>query len=560
VSSAPVASPTPIICVTIAGNTFVGDGVRLGAAVASQVTSHTLTGNTVNGKPLLFYKDCAGLTLDGVPVGQLLVANCTGVRLANLTVTDTDAGIQLSFVDDVRVTGSVVASNDLEGMVLWHAGNATIAFNNVSWSNNSRFTGWGVFLYAATNSTVLYNTLLGNRQGVRLEVSSGVTIHHNQLLANAEQGYEAGSSGIAWDDGYPGGGNFWSDYGGGDNCSGPAQNVCPDPDGLGDTPRWVFGNRDRYPLMTPPSPPGDPPVAVAVVSPPSGFLGTAFTFNASGSSDDYGIVSYLWDFGDGATATGAVATHSYAIRGNFTATLTVGDAAGQNDTDLVVVTVENRAPTADAGTDTTVVVGRLAALDGGGSSDPDGDALEYQWTQESGPSASLTGADTATPTFVPPSAGAYVFRLNVSDGFGGTSEDTVTLTAVENQPPVLVVDPAGPTIDLRLGEARRFFANATDPEDDPLTFTWMVDGTVVGSGASFEYEPANTGTYALNVTVSDGDLSTSWEWTVNVSVVEGDGPSSFPWWILLVLVAVVVGVLALFVMVRQRKRRQPPTA
>src|SRR5207245_3669271 len=34
-----------------------------------------------------------------------------------------------------------------------------------------------------------------------------------------------------------------------DNCSGPAQNVCPRPDGIGDTP-YIFANaRDNYPLM-----------------------------------------------------------------------------------------------------------------------------------------------------------------------------------------------------------------------------------------------------------------------------------------------------------------------
>src|SRR5213076_3134076 len=40
----------------------------------------------------------------------------------------------------------------------------------------------------------------------------------------------------AWDDGYPQGGNFWSNYRGADQCSGPGQDVCNGPDGIGDTP------------------------------------------------------------------------------------------------------------------------------------------------------------------------------------------------------------------------------------------------------------------------------------------------------------------------------------
>jgi len=59
-----------------------------------------------------------------------------------------------------------------------------------------------------------------------------------------------------WDDGYPSGGNFWSDYTGVDHCTGSGQNVCPSPDGLGDTPYFTGSSLaavgiDRFPLMKP---------------------------------------------------------------------------------------------------------------------------------------------------------------------------------------------------------------------------------------------------------------------------------------------------------------------
>ena len=56
------------------------------------------------------------------------------------------------------------------------------------------------------------------------------------------------------------------------------------------------------------------------------------TFDAGGSTDDHGIVSYTWDFGDGSspvTATSPTMTHSYAARGTYTITLVVTDTAGQ---------------------------------------------------------------------------------------------------------------------------------------------------------------------------------------------------------------------------------------
>ena len=57
--------------------------------------------------------------------------------------------------------------------------------------------------------------------------------------------------------------------------------------------------------------------------------GRSATVDASGSSDAEGpIAAYAWDFGDGGTATGVTATHTYATDGTFTIALTVTDGAG----------------------------------------------------------------------------------------------------------------------------------------------------------------------------------------------------------------------------------------
>jgi nitrous oxidase accessory protein NosD len=54
-----------------------------------------------------------------------------------------------------------------------------------------------------------------------------------------------------WDDGYPSGGNYWSNYTGIDEYSGPSQNETGS-DGIGDTPYVIDeNNTDRYPLMAP---------------------------------------------------------------------------------------------------------------------------------------------------------------------------------------------------------------------------------------------------------------------------------------------------------------------
>jgi hypothetical protein len=68
------------------------------------------------------------------------------------------------------------------------------------------------------------------------------------------------------------------------------------------------------------------------------------TFDASGSTDNVGVVSYEWDFGDGTTGIGRTTTHIYANETAYTVTLTVKDSAGNTATHSTVVTVRSPGP------------------------------------------------------------------------------------------------------------------------------------------------------------------------------------------------------------------------
>lgn len=93
-------------------------------------------------------------------------------------------------------------------------------------------------------------------------------------------------------------------------------------------------------------------------------------------------------------------------------------------------TPENDPPTADAGADQTVEVGTEVTLDGSGSSDPDGDALTYRWTQTNRPTVTLSDTRGVIPTFTPTEAGTCVFSLVVSDGKANSEVDEVTVTSM----------------------------------------------------------------------------------------------------------------------------------
>jgi hypothetical protein len=87
-------------------------------------------------------------------------------------------------------------------------------------------------------------------------------------------------------------------------------------------------------------------------------------------------------------------------------------------------------PIANAGPSQTVSQGSLVTLVGAGSFSPGGTIVSYSWTQTSGTPVSLTGANTATPTFTAPTvATSLVFSLTVTDSNGAVSSpSTVTVT------------------------------------------------------------------------------------------------------------------------------------
>jgi PKD repeat protein len=267
----------------------------------------------------------------------------------------------------------------------------------------------------------------------------------------------------------------------------------------------------------------NPPVAVANAFPTSAFIGDTITFDATASTDDFGITAYLWDFGDTATDTNPLTTHSYTSRGTFLATLTVWDTACQNDTDTVSISIGNRQPAADAGPDQSVNKSDLVTLNGTGSNDPDGDPLTYLWNQTGGPTVILAGADTATPTFSSAISGIYTFILAVEDGWGGSSNDTVNVAIVNRAP----VAEAGPDQTVRKKTTVTLDGTgSSDPDGDTLMFAWIQTGgpTVVLSGAdtaSPTFTPPRSGLYTFQLTVNDGDGGVSSD-TVGVTATNAN--------------------------------------
>ncbi|MFQ5908971.1 MAG: PKD domain-containing protein, partial [Thermoplasmata archaeon] len=105
----------------------------------------------------------------------------------------------------------------------------------------------------------------------------------------------------------------------------------------------------------------EPPSAVAT-GPTEVEASVSFSLDGSGSSDNHQIANYTWDLGDGTVAYGETVTHAYEEAGDYTVTLTVRDASGNEDTDTLAITVPAPAPGGGFPLSGTTLYALIAAL------------------------------------------------------------------------------------------------------------------------------------------------------------------------------------------------------
>ena len=219
--------------ITVSRNVMIENGVYLWGNSPQHWNNHTIdTSNTVNGKPVYYWKNTIGGKIPA-GAGQVILANCSGVTVENQNVSNGSVGIELGFSSGNTMIGNV-ASNNYRGVLSYYSDNNTIANNTVS---------------------------LNYDVGLYMRSSNGNWIYHNDLVNNAEQARDD-TDANQWDNGYPSGGNYWSDYSGTDWYRGPNQDI-DGSDGIGDIPYVIDSDSiDNYPLVSPSTVRPHPPLYV----------------------------------------------------------------------------------------------------------------------------------------------------------------------------------------------------------------------------------------------------------------------------------------------------------
>lgn len=244
---------------TIPENTFFNAGLFAGRSYGNIVQE-----NFVNDKPLVYLEGASGYKVTNA--GQVVLVKCTNITIEQLNLSNADDAIQLWETEGSRIAGNNIAKNDI-GICLYSSSNNTISRNNLT-SNGGAFFLCHLFITnnnVSANNTILENNVSNNHVAFSFCYSLNNSIYHNNLMDNANQVSDISwyhpelcpPSHNIWDDGYPFGGNYWSNHVAVDDYSGINQDELGS-DGILDEPYVIDdNNQDNYPLAEPWSP--EPP-------------------------------------------------------------------------------------------------------------------------------------------------------------------------------------------------------------------------------------------------------------------------------------------------------------
>jgi|GEM_PF-1273229 len=262
-------------------------------------------------------------------------------------------------------------------------------------------------------------------------------------------------------------------------------------------------------------------VAPSTEAGPDATINEGGNFTSSGSFIDPGVDTWkaTVDYGDGSGVQALALdkdksfalSHTYTANDNYTVTVTISDSDGESGTDKATVTVNNVAPTADAGSDATINEGGTFTS-AGSFTDPGADTwtATADYGDGSGVQVLALNPDkrfALSHTYTKNSI--YTVTVTISDSDGESGTDTATVT-VNNVAPT-----ANAGSDATINEGGTFASSGsfTDPGADEWTAT--VDYGE-GSGAqalalnpdksfALDHSYTQNGTYTVAVAISDGD-------------------------------------------------------
>jgi uncharacterized repeat protein (TIGR01451 family) len=179
-------------------------------------------------------------------------------------------------------------------------------------------------------------------------------------------------------------------------------------------------------------------------------------------------------------------------------------------------------PIAVAGGPYVGTIGAPITFDASGSSDPYGTSLAFSWDLN-GDAAfdDATGAVTSV-TFQVPFSGYIGVDITNQGGNEAIAYTYLTVTDPKPSPVFATLSPTNTSLIVAPSNSLQFQATATEPDGDAVTIQWLLDGQVVGTDATYTYQPvdADVGPHVVEARASAGLAGaevTTFDWVVAVA-------------------------------------------
>jgi len=464
-------------------------------------------------------------------------------NISNNAVINNSKGIHLEYSVSNIISNNCVANNDRWG-ILSESSSNIISNNIVSnseygiyiqgssnniFNNNASNNDYGVYIrsgYSSSRSNSIFKNIISNNlHGIYLKnyfsPTTSNSIYHNEIINNTEQAYDEDGFN-KWDNGYPIGGNFWSDFTSVDDMNGAGQDM-NGSDGIGDSPYMNIGGgkfaQDNYPLMTPEDAKDrSTPLSKLNVEMSywcnlshieietsandirSGLGNVELWYRHSVDNTTWGswslfgadleepfVWNYTWPLGDGYYEMYSIATDN---AGNREEIPTLAD---------IILGFDGTAPSADAGPNQNIHEGAIVIFNGSGSTDNIG-IMNYTWSFWDLEMITLCG-DSSTYQFNNP--GIFQIILNVTDVAGNWDVDTIIVTVVDITRPI-----ANAGLDITIDEGIELVFDGSGCVDNvgAANYTWtFTDGDqVILYGIGPRYVFRNPGIFTITLNVTDG--------------------------------------------------------
>jgi parallel beta-helix repeat protein len=227
--------------VTIKNTTIknYNDGIQLGWSSNNSVSGNNITANNGDGIDTGF---SSGNSISGNNItannGEGIVLYSSNYNsIGGNNVANNGDGIGLHSSSGNSVSGNNITANN--GGI----GLATSSNNNLS-SNKIANNEYGIYIVSSSGNSISGNNIANNDEGIHLSSSSSNSIFHNNFINNTKQVYSSYSVNT-WDDGYPSGGNYWSNY----EARYPNATEINDS-GIWNTPYVIdANNKDNFPII-----------------------------------------------------------------------------------------------------------------------------------------------------------------------------------------------------------------------------------------------------------------------------------------------------------------------